>query len=442
MGSILTSKIIFFESIIKKQHIIKHLTLSEVSTMSEIKSLFQSCDFSTTDFSEKTVLITGAGRGIGQACAEAFAALGARVIIAEISQTGAQIAKKIQENGGICEYIHTDVQDSNCVTQMVSSTLEIFGGIDIVINNAIRVPVCNVVDMDEALWDAVINTNLKGTFLVCKAVLPGMLKRGSGVIINMISTDAMPGLSAYIASKQGISGFTRSLAAEVGKDDIQVIAFAPGMVQTPGIQEVAKDLAPQLGLSENEFLNMPLHAAYEGLMPVEHAALATIYLTKNLAKKYHGEEVTGYEVLEEAGIIVSESASPSIGLTSHIQTNSDPDLSALLVELKTIIREISEEFEKLPVFIRPLARSGFKKKAILSVQNWQRYVEQLVQTNSVNANFDHERLLKRLTPLENYIQGVPAETARFTKDEQFLNEVTITCQNRLIILQAIKSKFE
>ncbi|MAT45105.1 MAG: hypothetical protein CL609_22460 [Anaerolineaceae bacterium] len=185
---------------------------------------------------------------------------------------------------------------------------------------------------------------------------------------------------------------------------------------------------------------MPLHAAYEGLMPVEHAALATLYLTKNLATKYHGEEVTGYEVLEEAGIIVSEAASSSIELTSQPHTDHDSDLSALLFDLKTIIQEISEEFDKLPVFIRPLARSGFKKKAVLSIQNWQRYIEQLVQTNSVNANFDHELLLHRLAPLENYIKGVPAETARFTKDEQFLNEVNITCQNRLIILQAIKSK--
>ncbi len=119
----------------------------------------------------------------------------------------------------------------------------------------------------------------------------------------MVSAEAMPGLSAYIASKQGIVGFSQSLDLEVEASNIQVIAFAPGMVDTPGIRASAPALAPLLGMTEEQFLTTPLHAAYDGLMPPEHAGVATVYLVARLAKEAHGQVINGYEVLEKAGVL-------------------------------------------------------------------------------------------------------------------------------------------
>lgn len=407
--------------------------------MTEFDALLLQASLLRQDFIEKTVIITGAGRGIGETCAKLFAWLGANVVIAEISSEGNQVAHQIQQNYGNAIFIQTDVSDETSVANMVTQTIEKFGQINLLINNAIKIPVCNVVDMDPALWDSVIDVNLRGTFLVSKACLPSMLHAQSGTIINMISTDAMPGLSAYIASKQGISGFSRSLAAEVSGQGVRVVAFSPGMVRTPGIESVAQDLAPNLGLTVQEFLNMPLHAAYDGLMPVEHAAIAAVYLAKNLTEKYNGEEVNGYEILEEAGIIHSapsfQAEQPELA-KPHLEKN---DIFELLHALQIMINEISAEFEKLPIFIRPLARSGFKSKAGLSIQNWQLYIKNLIGIHQSNQTFDEMELVKRLTELKTYVECVPAETARFTQDDKFLSEVKKTCLARLTIIQSLKN---
>jgi len=144
-----------------------------------------------------------------------------------------------------------------------------------------------------------------------------MLARKRGVILNMISAEAMPGLSAYIASKGGITGFSQSLALEVEGQGVRVIPFGPGMVDTPGIRNVAPELAPQLGIRTEQFLPMPLHPAFDGLMPAAYAGAATAYLVAKLADEFHGKIVTGYEVLERAGVIES----PGIGKQAEAATS-------------------------------------------------------------------------------------------------------------------------
>ncbi|MEW6230197.1 MAG: SDR family NAD(P)-dependent oxidoreductase, partial [Bacillota bacterium] len=191
----------------------------------------------------KVAVVTGGGQGIGREIARVFARLGAKAIIADIAKEGAWTQRVVRDSGGKALFVRTDVSDEAGVLALAQETREVFGPADILINNAILCPVSPVLDMDAASWDRVMGVNLRGAFLACKAFLPDMLAKGQGVIVNMVSTDAMPYLSAYIASKQGLVGFTQSLAAEVGENGVRVIAFRPGFVDTPGLRQAGKQLA-------------------------------------------------------------------------------------------------------------------------------------------------------------------------------------------------------
>jgi NAD(P)-dependent dehydrogenase (short-subunit alcohol dehydrogenase family) len=411
----------------------------------------------------KTGVVTGSGRGIGREAARVFACLEARVVVAELSDEGKEAEAQIRQAGGQAAFIRTDVSDEASVAALAEQTRRLFGPADVLVNNAILCPVAGVLDMPPALWDRVIGVNLRGTFLTCRAFLPDLLK-SKGVVINMVSTDAMPGLSAYIASKQGITGFTQSLAAEVGSHGVRVIAFAPGMVDTPGLRGAAESLAPRLGFTQEQFLSMPLHPAYPGLMPAEHAGAATVYLAAALADEYHGEVVNGYTVLERAGAIapaaaylpgqdgapIEVEASPGPVPESGVPAGSPAgrarqarDLTHRLVE---VIAATQAEFNRLPVFVRPMARGGFKSKAGQSLQDWTRTLENLAaQLEQVQGSGSVPDALQRrikafpdeLVRLKSYYLGVPAETARFTRDQELLKEVARLTAERTALIDSL-----
>jgi NAD(P)-dependent dehydrogenase (short-subunit alcohol dehydrogenase family) len=397
---------------------------------------------------KQVAIVTGAGRGIGREVARALAWLGAKVIIAELNDVlGTETRELIQKEGGEALFIHTDVSDVNSVKELATKTHKAFRTVDILVNNAILCPAASVTEMDVDLWDRVLAVNLRGTFLTCKTFLPEMLAKKHGTIVNMISTEAMPGLSAYIASKQGIAGFSRSLALEVEGQGVRVVPFWPGMVDTPGIRGVAPDLAPRLGMREEQFLAVPLHPGFDGLMPVEYAGAATAYLIAKLADKFHGETVTGYEVLERAGVIeppgIGDQA-PALseaGKVSFVGEDVSSDVQSLCEQFAEMIAATETEFNQLPVFVRPLARSGFKGKAGQSLQDWKRIVEKLREgpNSPVSSADDLSRLDALFDKLVSYYQGVPAETARFTRELEMLQTVERVSGERVALIRKLKA---
>ena len=186
-------------------------------------------------FDDKVALITGAGSGIGKAMAEAFAGEGARVaVVDQVEKSARVVAASIGESAVA---IRCDVSSKTDVAAAVQATVEAFGALDILINNAgithVNTP---MLDIDEGEFDRVLAVNVKGVFLFCKAVVPVFRRAGAGVIINIGSTAALrprPGLSAYNATKGAVHSLTRSLAVELAGDRIRVCAIAPVATETP-----------------------------------------------------------------------------------------------------------------------------------------------------------------------------------------------------------------
>jgi 3-oxoacyl-[acyl-carrier protein] reductase len=188
----------------------------------------------------KTAVITGAGGGIGGAIADRFAREGANVVIADIdSQTATARAGDIVGKGGTAVPMVIDVTNKASVQQMVQSTLERWGRLDILVNVAGGAQIKPVIEIEEFDWDHIINMNLKSVFLCSQAVLPSMRKQHYGKIVSISSIYGFTGnatRSSYAAAKAGVAVFTKSLALEVATEGINVNAIAPGRVATDRVR--------------------------------------------------------------------------------------------------------------------------------------------------------------------------------------------------------------
>jgi NAD(P)-dependent dehydrogenase (short-subunit alcohol dehydrogenase family) len=192
-----------------------------------------------SDMRNKVALITGASSGIGRATAEAFAARGAKVVLAARREPELEtLAKEIVSRGGEATYIVTDVAVANEVERMVAHAIETFGRLDYAVNNAgIEGKIAPITDLLEQDWDRVLDTNLKGTFLCLQHEARAMLAGGhGGAIVNVGSVNSFLGFAtgaAYVASKHGQIGLTTSVSAELAPHGIRVNIVCPGFIDTP-----------------------------------------------------------------------------------------------------------------------------------------------------------------------------------------------------------------
>ncbi|MEZ4865440.1 MAG: SDR family NAD(P)-dependent oxidoreductase [Caldilineaceae bacterium] len=239
---------------------------------------------STAPLIDKVALVTGASKGIGKAIALAFGAAGAKVALT--ARTTAEIetvAAQIEQGGSAALAITADLSQPDAVAQITRATLDRFGRIDILVNNAAIIhPPINLVDFDAALWRQVLEVNLTAAALLTKAVLPTMIANRRGKIINIASIGGRKGgkgRSAYRVTKAGLISLTESVAAEVKPYGIDVNCICPGGVDTEGFREAFNSQ----GRAENPKL----------MEPAEIAALA-LFLASDASSAITGSAIDAF----------------------------------------------------------------------------------------------------------------------------------------------------
>jgi 3-hydroxybutyrate dehydrogenase len=205
---------------------------------------------------DKVALVTGGGRGIGRAIALALAEAGADVAVAARSEAQLrQVAGEIMARGRRGLAVTCDVAEKDQIHRAVEAVRARLGPVDILVNNAGITVGSKTIDMDDDLWDYILRVNVTGAYLCSKAVLPAMLERGWGRIINIGSTYSRVGrkyTAAYCASKHALLGFTRALALEMAEHHITVNAICPGWVETDMAEAAIENIVAKTGRSPEE----------------------------------------------------------------------------------------------------------------------------------------------------------------------------------------------
>ena len=245
----------------------------------------------------KTVIVTGAGRGIGKGIAAVFAKEGARVLVVNRSaDAGQATTKEIVAAGGEASFLQANVKNRADMERMAATCIERYGAIDILCANAGVFPTSHIVDMTDEVWDDVLDTNLKGVFYGVRACIPQMKAQAQGriVVISSITGPNVgwPGLSHYMASKGGVNAFVIGAALELAKHNITVNAISPGTIMTQGLMELGGDQV-------NEITAI-IPAGYIG--ETEDIAYAAVYLASDQARY-----ITGQALVLDGGQILPES---------------------------------------------------------------------------------------------------------------------------------------
>jgi 3-oxoacyl-[acyl-carrier protein] reductase len=250
-----------------------------------------------TSIEGRSVIVTGASKGIGKGIARVFASKGACVLVAsrDLSQAEAAAAE-IRAGGGIAEAISADVSKVEDNVRMAETAMERHGGIDILCCNAGIYPSASLFDLAAADWDQVMDTNLKGTFLSVQACLPGLKARGKGrIVVTSSITGPITGFAGwthYAASKAGQLGFIRTAAIELAPFNITVNAVLPGNILTEGLQ----DLGPEY------IASMTSAIPARRLGSVEDIGYAALFLSSDEAAY-----ITGQTIVVDGGQVLPES---------------------------------------------------------------------------------------------------------------------------------------
>lgn len=196
------------------------------------------------ELANQTALITGGTAGIGLACARLLAGEGASVIVTGRDAKRGEAA--VAAIGGDVRFIQADLSDADSVTSLVRQA----GSIDVLINNAASFPAAATVDQDVPSFEKTFDTNVRGTYFLAAGLVPGMLERGRGTIVNvttMVASKGVPGASVYSASKAAVESLTRTWAAEFGARGVRVNSVAPGPTRTEGVAAEWGETNEELG---------------------------------------------------------------------------------------------------------------------------------------------------------------------------------------------------
>ncbi|QIZ97535.1 SDR family oxidoreductase [Leifsonia sp. PS1209] len=245
---------------------------------------------------DKSAIVTGGAGGIGRATSLAFAAEGARVAVVDVAPGAAEkVAEEIRAAGGTAIALTADVSNESDIERVVADTVSVFGGVDVVFNNAGIIRRTTAVETTADEWDRVFGVNVKGIFLMCKHVVPVMAANGGGSIVNTGSGWGLKGGAqaiSYCASKGAVVNMTRALAIDHGPQGIRVNSVNPGDVNTGMLRDEARQLGQEAGSFLAEAADRPLQRMGE---PQEIAA-AVVWLASD-----ESSYVTGSALVVDGG---------------------------------------------------------------------------------------------------------------------------------------------
>jgi NAD(P)-dependent dehydrogenase (short-subunit alcohol dehydrogenase family) len=423
---------------------------------------------SHTSLIGKVSVVTGAGRGIGKELARALAWLGAKVVIAEIADVGAEVEALIRSEGGTALFVKTNVADENSMNRLAKRTLKEFSKVDILVNNATIAKTGSILELPLEEWDRSWAVDVRAAVLGIKAFLPGMLERKDGTIVTITSGEGMPYLAPYSASKAALRSLGLSLAAELGGESgVSVFVFAPGMVDTPGIRDAAREMAPHYGMTYEAFISQRVNPGYDGLMPAEDCAAGFAYVIVH-AKNYHGQIADAIQPLNKFGLLPTKpKIVPEPTRKTFIkkpETTEAPNEMAtvysqaveLAIELKETLDTVNKEFEEQSYFARMWAKRILQQRSGLSIKDWvQNGTDLVTQLQNLSRALEAGRkeeakqikaklpfLIYSLEKLADYFQSTREDAKSFIKDPKVLSAAIEALTYREKTVRALISTLE
>ncbi len=337
----------------------------------------------------ETIVVTGAGGGIGFETARALLWLGANVVIAEINeQGGAASADELAAEFGKEKvlFVRTDVGDEASVRHLFVQAEKTFGKVDVVINNATIAVLGAVKDVPIEQWDASYRVNLRGPVLMAKTFLPGMIQRNHGVFV-CVSSVGGAFLGGYETFKAAQVHLANTLDAELDGTDVITYTIGPGLVPTKTASNAVAEIAPLMGMSLDEFYKMNKNA----MLSIEEAG-AGFAASVVFAAKFRGQEISSMQALKAADLQYGgDESEPG---SDKLSGEKLDQVKTALIRVHATLKEQSEGWKSRSIFERQWVIRDFKKTAGLPVEEWLSALE------SMQSDLNGSGVVKNLPPLE------------------------------------------
>jgi NAD(P)-dependent dehydrogenase (short-subunit alcohol dehydrogenase family) len=362
----------------------------------------------------ETVVVTGAGGGIGYEAARALLWLGANVVIAEINQpNGHKAERALGEEFGKDRvlFVATDVGDEVSVKNLCTLSVLAFGKVDAVINNATIAVLGEVKDLPIEAWDRSYHVNLRGPVLMAKTFLPDMIKRDHGVFACVSSTGTAF-LGGYETFKAAQVHLANTLDAELEGTNVIAYTIGPGLVPTETASQAVAQLAPQMGMSVDAFFEMNKGA----VLSIEEAG-AGFAASVVFAEKFRGQEISSIQALKAADINFGSVEADHLpaGLSSEKRNQAQ----ALCEAVRITLKEQSEGWRSRSLFERQWVIRDFKKTAGMPVEEWLLNLERLEESlrgQGAITSLPLERLAGYYEHLAELTKGYEKDTAKLEEN--------------------------
>jgi NAD(P)-dependent dehydrogenase (short-subunit alcohol dehydrogenase family) len=366
----------------------------------------------------ETVIVTGAGGGIGYEAARALLWLGANVVIADINQQNGRMAEgTLEKEFGKDRvlFVTTDVGDETSVKELYKLSILAFGKVDAVINNATIAVLGNVVDVPIESWDKSYHVNLRGPVLMAQTFLPDMINQNHGVFACVSSTGTAF-LGGYETFKAAQVHLANTLDAELENTNVSAYTIGPRLVPTETASKAVGQLAPQMGMSVEQFFEMNKGA----VLSVEEAGVG-FALSVVFAEKFRGQEISSMQALKAADINFGggEEKKESVEMSSERRKQAQDLCEAVLVTLK----EQAEGWKRRSLFERQWVIRDFKKTAGMPVEEWLLSLKRLDESlrgDGAIVSFPLDKLAGYYEHLAELAKGYERDVAKLEENLRFV----------------------